>query len=72
MPVILSPAAYAHWLDPGNRDAKALTGLLEEKARFDLVYCPVSRQVNSARQNQPTNIACLPGSIGGEAVTGSE
>jgi putative SOS response-associated peptidase YedK len=72
MPVILSPSIYAHWLDPDNRDAKALTAILEEKALFDLVYCPVRPEVNSARRNEQANIACLSGSIDGEAFTGSE
>ncbi|MBI5553064.1 MAG: SOS response-associated peptidase [Desulfobacterales bacterium] len=71
MPVILAPGAYEPWLDPENRDAKALTVILGEQALVDLVYCPVSRQVNAAHQNQQTNIACLSGSIDGEAFTGS-
>jgi putative SOS response-associated peptidase YedK len=59
MPVILRPEAYAPWLDPDHTEVHGLTGILQAKALTDLVYCPVTRQVNSARHNASDNIACF-------------
>ena len=57
MPVILSPEAYDPWLDPGNGDAELLGSLLNEKALTDLKFHPVTREVNSVRHNDPSNLA---------------
>lgn len=56
MPVILHPEAYGPWLDPGSHDAKALSTILQTRALTDLVFHPVARQVNSVRNNDPSNI----------------
>ena len=51
MPVILKPEAYAYWLDPTKQDARALKDILRNKRLEDLVSYPVSKQVNSTRNN---------------------
>lgn len=56
MPVILEPDAYEPWLDPGNHDPEALSGLLQSRSRTELVFHPVSTQINSAHVNDPSNI----------------
>lgn len=56
MPVILHPDAYDAWLDPGKQDPDELNGILQANALTDLVYQLVSRQVNSVRNNDPSNI----------------
>ncbi len=58
MPVILAPGAYGPWLDPDLKEARSLSSILQEQALTDLVYCTVSRQVNSVRHNASDNIAC--------------
>jgi putative SOS response-associated peptidase YedK len=49
MPVIIPPAAYAEWLDPGNHDCDRLDRLLAPGAAGELVAHPVSRMVSNAR-----------------------
>jgi putative SOS response-associated peptidase YedK len=56
MPVIVDPRAYGGWLDSENQDSDGLQGLLQAHAVTDLVFHPVSKQVNSARTNDPSNI----------------
>ncbi len=56
MPVILDPDAYGQWLDPDNQDPDALKALLHTRSISDLVFHPVSKQVNSVRNNAPSNI----------------
>jgi len=56
MPVILATDAYASWLDPDNGVQEPLTEMLQKKALIDLVYYPVTKQVNSVRHNEPANI----------------
>ena len=51
MPVILKPQVYEFWLDQGNQDVVELEKLLKDKIETDLVSYPVSKQVNSARNN---------------------
>jgi putative SOS response-associated peptidase YedK len=53
MPVILGRKDYASWLDPGNKDADGLLAMLKpaDPARWTLH--PVSRQVNSPRNDGP-------------------
>jgi putative SOS response-associated peptidase YedK len=57
MPVILDPAAYGPWLDPGNHDPEALGAILRNQALTDLVFHPVGKQVNSVQRNDPSNLA---------------
>jgi len=53
MPVILKPEVYETWLDPENQDVEDVlgNGLITE-----LESHPVSKQVNSTRNNDPSNI----------------
>ncbi len=53
MPVILSAADWARWLDPGNRDGSTLRDLLRSAPPEDWTLTPVSRRVNSARIDDP-------------------
>ncbi len=55
MPVVLSPAAYAAWLDP-TVDADAARELLGIPPVDDWVLEPVSIRVNSAQPDDPTLI----------------
>ena len=45
-----------HWLDSANQDTAGLLTMLSERTITDLVFRPVSRQVNSPRTNDPGNI----------------
>jgi putative SOS response-associated peptidase YedK len=56
MPVILQPDAYGRWIDPGNRDPDALGSILQNNSLTDLVFHSVAKQVNSVRNNDPSNI----------------
>jgi putative SOS response-associated peptidase YedK len=49
MPVIVPPARYAEWLDPGNAATARLAGLLGPCELPGLGARPVSRLVNDAR-----------------------
>jgi len=53
MPVIVPPEAYAEWLDPENAATDRLARLFGPCARPDLHARPVSRLVNSARNQGP-------------------
>ena len=56
MPVILKPAAYGPWLDPGNRDIRLLQDIIQTQIYTELTSKPVSRRVNSVRNNSQENI----------------
>jgi len=49
MPVIVPPARYAEWLDPGTTDTARLAALLAPCELPGLGARPVSRRVNDAR-----------------------
>jgi len=53
MPVILPVSAHAAWLDPANEDLARLDPLLAPYAADLLTSHPVSRRVNSARNDEP-------------------
>lgn len=53
MPVILPPDLYREWLDPGLRDLNELVGILEAGKVEDFRFHPVSRDVNSTRNDSP-------------------
>jgi putative SOS response-associated peptidase YedK len=57
MPVILKPEAYAYWLNPDNQDVAELKTILQKELLTDLVSYPVSKQVNSTRNNDASCIA---------------
>lgn len=51
MPVILSPASYDHWLDPGFTDVAVLNAFLRPSPSDDLMAYPVSTLVNSPQND---------------------
>jgi len=53
--VILNPDVYGSWLDPENNDMDTLNKILLAEAVIDLVYPPVSKQVNAVNHNDPSN-----------------
>ena len=53
MPVIVSPEDYARWLDPKLEQAEDLMPLLRPYTDDALVALPVSRVVNSPRNDRP-------------------
>jgi putative SOS response-associated peptidase YedK len=57
MPAILSPDTYDAWLNHENQDSEALQEILTKKTVTEFMVRPVSKQVNSARVNDPSNIA---------------
>ena len=56
MPVILKPQFYEPWLDPGNQNVAELNKILKNETITELVSHPVSKQVNSTRNNDPSCI----------------
>jgi putative SOS response-associated peptidase YedK len=56
MPVILKPPAYESWLDPANQNVVELGKMLKNEIVTELVSYPVSKQVNSTRNNDPSCI----------------
>jgi putative SOS response-associated peptidase YedK len=62
MPVIIPPEAYAHWLDPANEDVAALATLLTAEPGVALTAHPVSRRVNSPRNEGAELVEPLAGS----------
>jgi putative SOS response-associated peptidase YedK len=53
MPVILDPADYAAWLDPANANTDALLQLLQPADPDHWTLHPVSRRVNSPKNEGP-------------------
>ncbi len=60
MPSILHRDTYDAWLDQGNQDTKGLQEILAERTITEFKFRPVSRQVNSVKINDPSNIAGIP------------
>ncbi len=56
MPVILKPQVYEPWIDPGNQDVVELGKMLKKEIVTELVSYPVSKQVNSTRNNDSSCI----------------
>jgi putative SOS response-associated peptidase YedK len=56
MPAILKPKTYEKWLDPMNQDVKDLENILQTGIVTELVSHPVSKSVNSVKNNDPSNI----------------
>jgi putative SOS response-associated peptidase YedK len=56
MPVILHPDSYSLWLDPGEPDARQLTGLLKPYPAELMAAYPVSTLVNNPRHESPSMI----------------
>ena len=53
MPMVIEPARWADWLDPGQADEAALHALLAPAVSSGLTSYPVSTEVNSVRHNGP-------------------
>lgn len=60
MPVILAPADYALWLDPGVQDGEALRHLIAPCPADALEAYEVGKDVNNPRNQGPELIAALP------------
>jgi putative SOS response-associated peptidase YedK len=56
MPVISRPEIYTPWLDTENQETKSLCEILNTKTITDLIFHPVSKQVNPVRNNNPSNL----------------
>jgi len=59
MPVILKPEVYQQWLDPEFQDTQGLREILNSMTITEFASHPVSRQVNTVRNNEPSNIKPL-------------
>jgi putative SOS response-associated peptidase YedK len=59
MPVVVSPDAWARWLDPTPADRGELLGLLVPNEDLDLEVYAVGRDVNDVRRDGPELIAPL-------------
>jgi putative SOS response-associated peptidase YedK len=53
MPMVIDPARWTDWLDPGNSDKADLLTLLAPATSGSLETYPVSMAVNSVRNNGP-------------------
>jgi putative SOS response-associated peptidase YedK len=53
MPMVIEPARWADWLDPGQADEATLHALLAPAASGGLASYPVSTEVNAVRHNGP-------------------
>ena len=69
MPMIIDPASWSDWLDPAFDDPAEVAGLLVPAQSGGLATYPVSRQVNSVRNNGPQLIEpAEAGGNGGKAL----
>lgn len=62
MPVIIPPAAYEAWLDPGNDSARGLESLLQPYPPEAMHAYPVSPRVNSVRNDDAALLDAAPAS----------
>jgi putative SOS response-associated peptidase YedK len=53
MPMVIDPASWADWLDPGNTDVADVRALLAPAQSTGLISYPVAPLVNSVRNNGP-------------------
>jgi putative SOS response-associated peptidase YedK len=53
MPMVIDPASWTDWLDPGNTDVADVRALLAPAAASGLTSYPVAPLVNSVRNNGP-------------------
>ncbi|MBW2610885.1 MAG: SOS response-associated peptidase [Deltaproteobacteria bacterium] len=56
MPVILKPEAFDSWLNPENQDGNSLQEIIQNQIFTELTSVPVSKRVNSAKNNGIENI----------------
>jgi putative SOS response-associated peptidase YedK len=59
MPAVLPPDTYEAWLGSDNQDTNALQEILTERTVTEFKVRRVSKQVTSARVNEPSNIASI-------------
>lgn len=59
MPVILTAEYYRNWLEPGLHDINELQDILRVGKVLEFAYHPVSRDVNSTRNNGPKLIQAI-------------
>ena len=59
MPVILKPEAYDIWLDPDNQNIDSISAVIQRQIYTELTSIPVSKQVNSVKNNGPENIQAI-------------
>ena len=59
MPVILKPEAFDIWLNPEIQDTNSLLEIIKNQIYTELKGVPVSKQVNSAKNNRPENIQAI-------------
>jgi putative SOS response-associated peptidase YedK len=59
MPVILKPEAFDIWLNPEIQDTDSLSEIIKNQIYTELKGVPVSKQVNSAKNNRPENIQAI-------------
>jgi putative SOS response-associated peptidase YedK len=59
MPAVLPADKYEAWLDHENNDIKVLQEILSDKTVTDFKTRQVSKQVNSVKVNDPSNIALV-------------
>jgi putative SOS response-associated peptidase YedK len=65
MPMVIEPARWTDWLDPGNSDKADLLALLAPATSGALETYPVSMAVNSVRNNGPDLMEPLAAEPGG-------
>ena len=63
MPVILTRAAEAAWLDPKAQEPEKLLPLLRQYPPDEMEFYPVSREVNSPAVDRPSNIVPIGKSV---------
>ena len=56
MPVILKPDAYDSWLSLDTQNVESLQKIIQNQIYTELTSTPVSKQVNSVKNNRPGNI----------------
>jgi putative SOS response-associated peptidase YedK len=68
--MVIGPARWTDWLDPGNTDRADLMALLAPALSSGLTSYPVSMDVNSVRNNGPSLIEPLAAEPGQTAASG--
>ena len=69
MPVIVRPDDFSVWLGEGANDLEAVQGVMDSATDDGLTVHPVSKRVNSPRNNDPECL--LPIELSGELPEGS-
>ena len=59
MPVALAPEVYDAWMEPGKDGVESLLDILSWGAVTEFTFYPVSKQVNTVRNNDPGNIEAV-------------